>query len=254
MATAVAVGASADIRPASAHGTLVGHNEINGQNTYLFNRTTNVMGTSPYTFQYNSTFYSRLEAWEGAYYSLTPGHWIRPTNLGISDIHRDTLKPSGSLSMHAYGRAMDIERIYMTDSNTGSTFLAANLRGNQLSTATDWKRYWAAVASLNYYFDYVLHWHSGDHTDHVHADNEINGSADSNFRTGSQTQVTFLQASLNRIWGKSLAVDGSYGPLTRDAAADAVRRLGLSGYITTQNNWLTYCRGTTMFGTGRATF
>src|SRR5829696_6878215 len=79
MAAGVALGASASTTSASAHGILVGHNEINGQSTYLFNRTTNVMGTSPYTFQYNATFYSRLEAWQYGYWSTTPTNWGHPT-------------------------------------------------------------------------------------------------------------------------------------------------------------------------------
>jgi hypothetical protein len=249
--------------PASAHGTLVDHNEINGQYTYLFHRDTNVMETSPHTFSYNSTFYSRLETWHQFYWGLTPSNWANPTRLAISHIHRDTyIEGTNILSEHAYGKAMDIERIYMTDLNTGAQIYAANLRGKQLSslalTHPEWKKYWAAVASLEYHFDYVLHYYYPGHDDHVHADMSVSGSGNSRFNPQSEVQVKFLQASLRSVWGENIGsagVDGVYGTNTAKAADHALYRMNLSGHITSsQSNWLAYCRGTVIMGSGRGTF
>jgi len=98
-AAAAATGVIFGAQPAAAHGTLVPHNEIDDQLTWQHNRVTNAV-TGPYTFSYNPAFYSRLETWLNHYYSNTPDNWIKPMKLYISHIHRDTLVPSGSPSMH----------------------------------------------------------------------------------------------------------------------------------------------------------
>jgi hypothetical protein len=242
--------------PAEAHGTLASHNEIYGQSTYSFNRDTNVMGSSPYPFSYDSTFYARLETWAGFLLANTPGGWAAPIRFAISAVHRDTyIDGTTTLSMHAYGRAMDIERIYMTANNntTGPVlFQAFNLRGNQITSNIQWGYYWAGVASLMYHFDYVLHYYYAGHADHVHADNTVT-TGNTSFHTGSETQVKFVQAALNKVWSASpvLSVDGGYGPNTTTAANRVLARIGRSGSLTSsQTNWLEFCRATTRMGTG----
>ena len=250
-AAGIAIGA----KPAEGHGTLVSYNNINGQSTYLFDRDTDVMGTSPHSFQYNSTFHSRLNAWATFYYQNTLYNWANPTIFAVSAVHRDTvIDGTNQLSWHASGRAIDLERIYVTDSNTGNRLYAANLRGYQLAslarTHREWQKYWGAVASLVYHFDYVLHYYYEGHQDHVHADNANSGSGNSTFST-STVKIKFVQASLNSIWGENLTVDGSYGNLSKAAGKRAMTRLGYSGQIDTSlTNWQAYLRGTTQRGTG----
>jgi hypothetical protein len=261
-AALVAAGTAIGVKPASAHEPMDDHNEINGQYTYLFDRNTNGMGTSPHTFEYNRTFYTRLETWHQFYWGLTPSTWANPTRLAISAIHRDTkIEGTNIWSQHVWGKAMDIERIYMTDLNTHAQIYAANLRGYQLAglaeTHREWQKYWAAVASLEYHFDSVLHYYYTGHQDHVHADMEISGASNSRFKTGSSVQVKFVQASLNSIWGTTprLVIDGVYGAKTSAAGKAALARMNLSGYLTSsQSNWLAYCRGSVIMGSGRGTF
>lgn len=259
-AALAAAGIAIAAKPAEGHGTLVSYNNINQQYTYSFDRKTNVMGTSPAPFQYNQTFHNRLNDWCAFYLGNTPPYWYPPMKFAVSDVHRDTLiDGTSTLSEHAYGRAIDIERIYMVDNRTGSQLYAANLRGNQLTsyarTHPEWRKYWAAVASLEYHFDYVLHYYQTGHQDHVHADNENSGSGNSVFTTGSPVKIKFVQASLNSVWNENLAVDGDYGPLSQAAGKRALTHIGYSGYIhTSLTNWQAYLRGTTQKGTGLNSF
>jgi hypothetical protein len=253
-------------QPASAHSPLVSHNEIDDQLTYHFSRATGQLASpDPYNFQYNSTFYGRLESWLEFFYANTPGNWLKPMTLYISDTHRDTvIDGTNTLSMHAYGKAMDLCRLNMTtftsttQGNIYYMFQAFNARGNEINEplgSTTWKRYWGGVASLMYYFDYTLHYYYAGHQDHVHAD-ITNGTGNTRFSTVSPgTQVGFVQAALRNIWGYSTTIDSYWGSQTDSHSRSALARIGRSGGLTTsQANWLEFCRATTRFGTGKQAY
>lgn len=227
--------------------------EINGQPTYY-----EVSGATA-TFKYNSTFYSRLEAWLQFYFNNTPVNWYWPGQIWSYGAYVN--KNDGCTSYHNYGRAFDLSRIYMTDTNTGSLAKVFNARYDQWrswtgdSLTTVRKRYWATCASINYHFKYVLHYlYNSDHWNHIHLDNAVSGSGNSTFTTGSSSQVYSVQACCRYIWGYSIAIDGIWGPETSGAVSKVLARIGLSGSITTQSNWLEFNRTSLRFGTGRQTY
>jgi hypothetical protein len=220
--------------------------------------------SSPAKQAFNQTFYNRLETWMSFYYSNSPGHWITPQKIN----HLGVYDPDPPTSMHAQGRAIDLQNLYFTDSNTGSLFKAfdcvwksgtggwGNTQSGSTLTTTR-KRYWAAVAGLSYHFRDVLHYaYNAEHYNHVHVDNSISGSANSTFSTGSTAQVKMVQACLNHIWGyTAVTIDGGYGPQTTDYSNRALVRMGRSGYLTTsQTNWLEFCKASLRFGTGAQSY
>jgi hypothetical protein len=242
--------------PASAHGTLAGHNEINSVPIYYVG--SGEPGTNR-TEYFNPTFYSRLETWLGFYYLNVPIPWIGPMRVNHLGVHDD----DDSTSMHYYGRAIDLSRYIFTDANTQTTFTGFDCRYNIWSgytgslLITTRKRYWAAVAGLNYHFKYVLHYfYNAEHHNHVHVDNEASGSGNSTFTTGSSSQVYSVQAACRYIWGySSIAIDGIWGPQTDSYSRQALTRIGRSGGLTTsQTNWLEFNKATLRFGTGRQAY
>lgn len=258
----VILGGGAAPAPASAHGSLVGYNEIGDQGTWLFNRATDqIEPIGRYTFLYDQTFYNRLESWLAFHYVNTPGNWVKPYNVYISHIHRDTSLGNGSLSYHAYGRAMDLCELWMYRWTTPTyleRILAFNARGQEINQGSvQWKWYWGGVASLMYHFNYVLHYYyDSGHRDHVHADNAVSGSGSSTFSTSSATQKKFGQAALRYVWGYGdVVVDGAWGPISINRSNQALARMGRSGSLTSsQANWLAFCEGTTRFGTGKQSY
>lgn len=262
----VLLGGGAAPQAAAAHDPLVGYNEIADQGTWLFNRSTDaiVPGAEPggrTRFLYNAAFYNRLEAWLNFYYVHTPGNWVKPFNIHISHIHRDTQLEDGSWSYHAYGRAMDLCELWMYRWTTPSFLervLVFNARGQELSqSSVQWKWYWAGVASLNYHFAHVLHYYyDSGHRDHVHADNSVSGTGNSTFTTTSTTQKKFAQAALRFIWGYTdVAVDGAWGTISINRSNQALARIGRTGSLTSnQANWLAFCEATTRFGTGKQAY
>lgn len=241
--------------PASAHGTLVGHNEINSVPIYYVGN--GEPGTHS-TQYFNATFYSRLETWLGFYYLNVPTPWIGPMRINHLGVHVD----KGD-SMHTYGRAIDLSRYIFTNAATQTTFTGFDCRYNVWSgytgstLTTTRKRYWAGVAGLNYHFKYVLHYfYNADHHNHVHVDNEASGSGNSTFTTGSSSQVYSVQAACRYIWGyTSIAIDGVWGPQTDSYSRQALARIGRSGGLTSsQTNWLEFNKATLRFGTGRQSY
>jgi len=230
---------------AAAHGTLASHTEIDNDNTYY------EIGGAASAFSYNAGFYSRLETWAQFFYNNTPGTWLKPIRLWTYGVHVD----KGSAS-HDYGRGFDLSRIYATVG--GALTLVSYQRydiwrtytGNQLTTYRRW--YWGTAASACYHFQYVLHYlYNTDHWNHIHIDNLVSGTGNSTFNTTSTTQVKFVQASLNYVWGYPVTIDGVWGSQTSSYASQAIARGGGSGSLTaSQTNWLLFCRTTTRYGTG----
>jgi hypothetical protein len=236
--------------------TLESHNTVGspGQPTFTHNLGTDAM--TPSTFRWNPTFYSRVQAWHAFWRANTPDHWTVPHRIGLNGVYVN--KPG----MHGEGRAMDISRIDYTNTQLGRVVRGFDGRHNVWGTTSgaamvETRRlYWGTVASLNYHFRHVLHYFSNsDHDNHVHADNQHSGSGNSNFTTGSATQIKFVQASLTYIWGYNTAIDGGWGPQTDGNSRRALARIGVSGGLTSsQANWLAYCRATFRFVVGKQNY
>jgi hypothetical protein len=85
----------------------------------------------------------------------------------------------------------------------------------------------------------------------------VSGAANSTFNQYSLVQVKVVQASLNSIWATNprLNIDGSYGTKTIAAGQAALYGMNLTGSLhSSQGNWLAYCRGSVIMGSGRGTY
>lgn len=252
-AAGVAVGSTS--LEANAHGTLYWHDEIWDAPT-LWDGTGVRRGD-----YYNATFYNQLESWLSLFYGGTPLNWVRPIYIRYAGVHADKSGSCAGMSgsCHSYGRAFDIRHIIVTNSSTGSQMNVFNARYDQWApgSSTTLKRYWATVASFNYYFTYVIHYlYAADtsHRNHVHVDNSVNGSGGT-FSTGRSTQVHSTQACLRYIWGYSTTIDGIWGPQTDSHSRAALSRIGLSGGLTSSSyNWQQFNYASLRFGTGRQTY
>lgn len=212
------------------------------------------------SFSYDSTFYSRLETWWNFWYANTPSAWVTPGRIWGLGAYMDRM--DGCVSMHNYGRALDITRMYMTNSSSVLVKVFdgryANWKTQTGSTLTTTrKRFWATVASLHYHFRSVLtYMYDSAHEDHVHVDNGYSGDGNSTFATNVYPQVQHVQACLVYIWGyTTVPLDGIWSQSTADAARAALGRIGITGWITdSQYNWLQFNKASLRFGTGRQTY
>ena len=212
----------------------------------------------PRNFSYDNTFYSRVETWFQFFRANTPIAVGPPFEIWCWGVFVD--KGDCGESFHKVGRAFDISRIYATDPATGIKSQVFNSRhdiwrswtGSAFTTVH--RQYWTTAASLNYHFQHMLTypWRA-DHDDHIHFDNGVSGSGNSSFNRAS-AQTFSAQATLNAIWGESLVVDGSWGPKSTAAAGRALARIGVSGTLDTQSNWLAFNRASTRFGSGTQTY
>ncbi len=169
-------------------------------------------------------------------------------------------RSDGCVSMHNFGRAFDLTRLYAT--NAGVLTKVFNGRYDQWRSSTGStltttrKRYWATAASLHYHFKYVLTYvYNTAHWNHIHFDNQVSGSGNSTFSTGSTSQVKHVQACCTYIWGYPTTIDGIWGPQTAGNSSKALARIGRSGAITSsQTNWLEFNKATLRFGSGRQAY
>jgi hypothetical protein len=210
------------------------------------------------TFYYNSTFYNRIETWFQFFRANTPVSWGPPFQIRTygAYLNRNDL----CVSHHNTGRAFDLSRIYATDPATGTLNQVFNARYDQWKSqtgstlTTTRRRYWATAASAHYHFRSALTYFWDNHENHIHFDNGYSGSGNSTFTTGSEAQVQHVQAVLLYVWGQSVAVDGIWGPKTSAAVGRVLARIGRSGALTTQANWLEFNRATLRFGSGTQTY
>ena len=242
--------------PAAAHGSLLSANEI--WNVPTFYDSTGARSTN----QYNPTFYGLLEEWMASVYYNTPWNWNHPMELWDVGVHVDKAGSCAGMSgsCHSYGRAIDLRRLYMTVDGVKTQLF--NGRYDQWSTWADGpakdrtrRWYWATIASLNYYFTYVLHHYDSNsvHKNHVHVDNSVSGSGYGKFSTGRRSQVYSTQANLRYLYGYPTSVDGSYGPQTDGHSREVLARLGYSGGLTDQGgttNWRMFNHHAFRFGVG----
>jgi hypothetical protein len=238
---------------AACGSTVHSHTEIGAQPTYY-----EVRGATA-SFSYNATFYSRLETWLSFFFAHTPVAWARPGQVWTYGAYVN--RRDGCTSYHNYGRAFDLSRVYATDPATGVMHKVFNARYDQWRnlTGTDLittrKRYWATSASLHYHFKHVLtYFFNSQHHNHIHADNASSGGGNSTFSTGSRAQVQHVQACCTYIWSRSIAIDGIFGPQTNGAVTAVLQRLGLSGGLGNQANWLAFNRATLRFGSGTQSY
>jgi hypothetical protein len=211
------------------------------------------------SFSYDDTFYSRVETWFQFFRVNTPIAWGPPFEIWCWGVFVD--KGSCGTSFHKVGRAFDISRIYATDPATGTRSQVFNSRhdiwgdwtGSDLTTTR--KRYWGTAASLHYHFRSTLtYFYDSDHDNHIHFDNGISGSSNTSFSSGSDSQVQHLQAALTYVWGETVGIDGIYGPQSTAAANRVITRIGRSGTLSTQANWLEFNRATLRFASGTQTY
>lgn len=202
----------------------------------------------PANVQINEAFFQRLYSWRNFYYSNNP--WSLLSSVWNYGAYAN--RPG---SWHCAGRALDITRGYGT--NTGNTlqFLArydiwSAYTGSTLVLYR--RRYWAAAASLHYYFrDTLTYRFNADHHNHIHVDNGQSGTNLTTFSTGSGTQVQSVQAMLSYVWGYSERNTGWSDSIDGDRCAAVLARVGYGGRITTsQRHWLQFLQVTCRKGTG----
>jgi hypothetical protein len=228
--------------------TLVQHGAVGGATLYYDDGS-----PSPAGGLFNENFHSRLVNWRLFYNNNNP--WSLLSGI----YHLGVLRPGDDDSWHCAGRALDISRGFGTDAGNATQFSA---RYDQWKTTTGdtrmfyERRYWAAAASLHYFFrDTLTYRFNTAHHNHIHVDNGQNGINLTTFSTGSGTQVESVQAMLHFIWGYSdrqttwsESVDGA-------RCAAVLARIGYGGRITTgQRYWLAFLQATLRRGSGLQTY
>jgi hypothetical protein len=211
------------------------------------------------TFYYNAAFYNRIETWFRFFRANTPIAWGPPFQIRTYGVYVN--RGDGCSSYHNFGRAFDLSRIYATDPATRTLHQVFNARYDQWRSqtgsalTTTRKRYWATAASVHYHFRSTLTYlYNTAHHNHIHFDNGVSGSGNTAFSSGSSAQVEHVQACLVYVWGQSLAIDGIWGPQSSAAAGRVLARIGRSGSLGTQSNWLEFNRATLRFGSGTQTY
>jgi hypothetical protein len=202
------------------------------------------------SFQYNPTFHDQLGTWLNFWYLNTPGNYQRPFHIYSYGVYVN--KPDDA---HQFGRGFDLARIFVTDGQVLDRKFTA--RHDIWSGWADADRilarrhYWATAASAHYYFrDVLTYLWNAEHDNHIHIDNTVTGTT-SSFDTGSRAQTQHVQACLNYVWGKSVSIDGSWGPETQSNSTSVLRRIGqASGTLTTKSNWLAFNKATLRKGYG----
>ncbi len=244
-----AVGAAVSAPQASAHGTITSYSTVWSQ------RTVYEASGALSSFGYNPSFHGRCDTWLQFWGSNTPSGFATPFRVWSYGVHADHRVSEA----HNNGRGFDLTRIYVTSG--GSLVRRFNGRYDQwngtASAATELVRYWATAASLHYHFRNVLTYlYNTDHHNHIHFDNLVSGSGNSNFSTGSAAQVQHVQACCRYLWGKTTAIDGIWGPQTNQHSTEVLRRVGVaSGSLTSsQANWLAFNRHSTRKGYGTQTY
>jgi hypothetical protein len=235
-------------RRTAAHGTIETFSGIWGQRT-VYEITGNLT-----SFGYRPSFHDRMGSWLEFWYDNTPTNFLKPIRVWTLGVHNDDRVSEA----HNSGRGFDLTRIYATGSDGDlhrrffgrydiwQGFDAASLAATR-------KAYWATAASAHHHFQHVLTYpYDAEHHTHMHIDNLVSGDGNSDFHTDSEAQVLNVQACCRFIWGKSTAVDGVWGPQTRDHSTDVLRRIGRgSGTIaTSQANWLAFNRASLRKGYG----
>lgn len=202
----------------------------------------------PASVKINEAFFQKLYDWRFFYNDNNP--WSLLSSVWNYGAYADRAG-----SWHCAGRAIDITRGYGTDTGNTLQFLArydiwSTYTGSTLVLYR--RRYWAAAASLHYFFRDVLTYRfNADHHNHIHVDNGQSGNGFSTFSTGSGTQVQSVQAMLSYVWGypeRNTTWDDS---IDGNRAGAVLSRIGTGGRLTSsQGHWQAFLRATVRKGTG----
>ena len=238
-AGALVVGAGSQLwlpaESAEAHGTIRSYSGIWGQ------RTRYEANGNYASFGYRPSFHDRMSHWLYYWNNHTP--YRRSIVVWTYGVHTDHRVSEA----HNAGRGFDLTRIYATGSD-GNRHLRAFLRHDIWKNYGDADRrrhrrwYWGTSAICHHHFRNVLtYYYNSAHDNHIHIDNLVSGTSNSNFATGSKAQVQHVQACCRWVWGKSTAIDGVWGPQTRQHSHDVLVRIGKGGYLTSsKSHWLAF--------------
>lgn len=246
MAAGIAAGSAGLWLPAAPAEavTVTRYPGVDGQPTYY---EPNGARTS---FSYNPTFHDQLSTWLEFWYVNTPYNYRKPFHVYSYGAY-----VAKGDDAHAYGRGFDLARIFVTDGGTldrkftGRYDLWSQYGAADKALAR--RHYWATAASAHYHFrDVLTYLFNAAHHNHIHIDNTVSGGT-STFDTTSHAQTQHVQACLDYLWGKAVAIDGVWGAQTRDASTSVLRRIGQSSLtLTTKANWLAFNRACMRKGYG----
>jgi hypothetical protein len=254
---AAAAGGGVVLAP-SASAALTTHNEISGQKLHYYNGSVNNSRAAT-SFRFNETTYLQAEKALDYYDANNPASWKKPMHLWLDGVYVN--KPG----KHGQGRAIDVSYIYTTINGSLSQVFNADYTWwrNQKNMTTYRKRYWGYVASLNRFFNPVLHyWFTPanfssaadySHQSHVHYDDGTSGPGKlATFKaSGSRNVQNYaVQSCLAYIWGISVGIDGEYGPKTEAATKTALKRIGRSGTLRDSANYGAFLAESCRAGTG----
>ena len=175
----------------------------------------------PFRFHSEPDFTARLEAFFDELWRVCP--------LGRAEVITSAGAYTNKPGQHGKGRAFDLDGIFWA----GKTFVTLHDGFN----ARDRTFYFGVECVIRKHFGQVLNYlYNADHRDHFHFDDAVSVA----FRQGSRSTVGFLQGTLRFVHGIPVATDGRWGPNTRDATRQALRSLGISGFIDSRDTWLAF--------------
>jgi len=184
---------------------------------------------APAKFQCARDFMPRLENWLTVMAAWAPPQWGLLRSLTSAGSY--VQKPG----KHGEGRAIDVDTV------TWESFSISPFgRQHASPDVVVRRRYLALDAMCRTAFSWVLDgWFNDEHGDHIHCDD----SSELILTTTARSTVAFCQAACNDVYGANLAVDGQWGPMTRAAVDDALRRSRIDGDPTVdRDTWQAWLR------------
>jgi len=132
---------------------------------------------------------------------------------------------------HGRGKAFDLDGLVFPN----RTFMANEFMN-------DIGFYLGIEAAFRTEFGTILNWYYNDaHKDHWHMQHD----GGERFSIGSYSDIVFVQAAVNYVWGEPLHVDGVYGPRTRQAVARVLSCMDIEGSLMSLPIFKQFLRGTT---------
>lgn len=201
---------------------------------------------------FNPAFLDRVVAWKKFWDENTP----YPAMDKFRHYGGYNNRQDGCVSYHNFGRAFDLTSAWTGDTRhyTFRYDIWKSWSGAELERVR--KQYWTAAASCNLYFAHTLTYlFNTAHHNHIHIDNAASGTNLSTY-SGTGVQVTSLQAILNYVWGKGTEVDGVYGPISKQHAAEVLETIGQGGSLATGSTteWRALMTASVRQGSGQQTY
>ena len=95
------------------------------------------------------------------------------------------------------------------------------------------------------HFSYTLtHLYNGQHDNHIHVDNAVNGYERPAFKTRSRVQAQLIQATLRHVHGQAVEVTGVWDDQTKAALKQVQQRLGITRPLADVDGFHAYLRAT----------